>query len=232
MPRKKIRLSTQESAAIPPSPSPSSEPIENASAAAPSSASAAPPFEEQETRGRGPGKPRLVITLTEEGEPDLAQCKAEMIAKLRAMMVDPKVREQLGIAGLNPDTVISEEDIGQLLDLVGAVEGGIFGWLGKIDADIAHRWAAWTPEQKAMIAPPAKRVIAKHAAALMWFLQWRDEVALAMLFITITRAKFQMAKVEMQMRRDGTHPAQQPAPQPEPGPAPGQEFLAPTKPVN
>jgi len=228
--RKKIKLSPVEEQAIE---TPVSSPSASEPGADVSSEPAPVPFSEPEIvdgRRERQAKNRVSIPLTSDGKIDYEACKADMLAKLRSLVADPATAQALGLTPQQAAEIITEEDINQLLDLLGGVEGLIFAKLGNIDADIAAKHAYYTPDQKKLLAKPAQNVIAKHAGSLGWYLRWRDEIALTLLMIALTRAKYQGAKVEMQMRKDGLIPPmaqpQQPQRPAEPQPTNGQEFVS------
>ena len=227
MAKRKIKLSPVEEQAIE---APLS-PIAAESGADTSPNEAAPvPFSEPEILPgkRGQGKNRVTVPLTDDGKIDYEACKADMLAKLRGLVSDPETAQALGLTPKQAAEIITEEDVYQLLDLLGGIEGLIFAKLGNIDADIAAKHAYWTPEQKKLIGKPAQNVVAKHAGSLGWYLRWRDEIALSLLMIAITRAKYQGAKIEMQQRRDGIIPpmAQPQAQQAPAQPTDGREFVS------
>jgi hypothetical protein len=68
----------------------------------------------------------------------------------------------------------------------------------KIPADIAEKSFTFTETEKARLAAPTARVINKYAAT--WMVQFKDEIALAMLFVTMTAVKLQMATALTNMR--------------------------------
>ena len=224
MARKKVKLSPEETSAV--------------AAASPSPApSETQPFAEQDVSSASVGrrtKPRFSVPLTEDGAIDLEACRQEQLAKLRALLSDPRTVEAMGLKAPLPDEIFSDEDIFVLLDLIGGIEGIMFTLVGKIDSDIATRHAIWQPNEKAVILKPAKAVLAKNAGSLGFFLRWRDEITLSLLFVAITRAKFQGAKHEQGLRAAGLIP---PAPQTQPQTTPasepektnGKEFLADEK---
>lgn len=222
MPRKKIRLT----------PETITNPDEQRASAISSTPEVIEPFAEQanvESRSRTT-KTRLSIPFDEHGSVDTQSCSQNTVTKLRAILNDQKLREQLGLASIPPEIVFSEEDVSMILDLMGGIEGQIFAWVGKVDPDIAIKYAIWQPNEKAVIMKPAQAVLAKNVASLAWFLRWRDEIALGLLMVTITRAKYQGAKMEMQLRREGkippmAQPGVQPPVKPE-QPTDGQQFVA------
>jgi hypothetical protein len=207
MAKRKVRLTPEESSSVEvpstiQSETSPSEPVREAGS------EERQPFAEAGTEGRRGRvlKQKMTVPLQEDGTPDIASCKAETLAQLRALLVDPKVREQLGIAGIPADQLFSEQDISTLLDILGGIEGQIFVFLGKLDQDIAVKYAQFQPHEKQMIIPPMRNVLGKHAASLGWFLSYRDEIALTLLFVSLTRAKYAGAKQEQQMRKDGLIP--------------------------
>jgi hypothetical protein len=148
-------------------------------------------------------KDRISISVTEEGKLDVESMRSETLAKVRAFFQDEENQKLLGATvGTKPDDIISEKDVDMLFNLVATIEGWGFSLVGKIDADIASRCAQWNEKEKAMVVPPAQRVIAKNAASLQAFLKWKDEIVLGVIFLAISRAKFELARNEQKARND------------------------------
>jgi hypothetical protein len=160
------------------------------------------PFAEQSGIGKK-AKNRISVQLTEDGKLDTESMRAETLAKVRTFFQDPDNQKLLGATGnVKIDDVISEKDVAMLFDLIGTIEGWGFSFIGKIDADIAAKAAAWTEKEKEMVVAPAQRVIAKNAASLTVFMRWKDEIVLGVIFLAISRAKFENARKEQKARND------------------------------
>jgi len=88
--------------------------------------------------------------------------------------------------------------------------GPLYDTLGKIESFAAMKMYGFSPEvadkaftyseaEKAELGPPTAKVINKYAP--VWMEQFKDEIALAMLFVTITAMKFQMASFLMAQQK-------------------------------
>jgi hypothetical protein len=82
---------------------------------------------------------------------------------------------------------------GNLYDAVGKMEAFFAGKIYGIPADIADRAFAYSQAEKDTLAGPTAKVINKYAAT--WMIQFKDEIALAFLFVTITAVKLQAAQM-------------------------------------
>jgi hypothetical protein len=161
------------------------------------------PFAENPEAEKKNKKDRISIQLTEDGLLDTDSMRAGTLAKVREFFQDPENQKLLGATStVKVDDVISEKDVDMLFDLVGTIEGWGFSIIGKIDGDIAAAHAAWTPDQKKMVVPPAQRVIAKNAAAFAPMLRWKDEIVLGVIFLAISRAKFESARNDQKKRNE------------------------------
>jgi hypothetical protein len=146
---------------------------------------------------------RISIKVTEDGKLDTESMQAATLAKVREFFQDPENQKLLGAhSGVKPEDVFSEKDVAMLFDLVGVCESWAFSLIGKIEPDIATKYSTWTDKEKEMIVPPAQRVIVKNAGQLQAFLRWKDEIVLGVIFLAISRAKFEGAKNEQKARND------------------------------
>jgi hypothetical protein len=179
------------------------EPIESQSKPEPIPEIADSPFAENPEISEKKKKDRISISVTDEGKLDTESMRAETLAKVRAFFQDPENQKLLGATvGTKPDDIIAEKDVAMLFDLVATIEGWGFSLIGKIDSDIAAKCAAWSEKEKAMVVPPAQRVIAKNAASLQAVLKWKDEIVLGVIFLAISRAKFELARKEQTQRNE------------------------------
>jgi len=159
------------------------------------------PFEANpEMVEKGKKKERLSIPLNEEGKIDAEGMRAETLAKARAFFHDPENQKLLGVTNVKVEEVVSEQDVAMLFDLVGTLEGWGFSIIGKIDADIAAAHARWTDKQKEMVVKPAQAVISKNASSMAAFLRWKDEIVLGVIFLAISRAKYEAARNDQKLR--------------------------------
>jgi hypothetical protein len=145
-------------------------------------------------------KPRFSVTLKEDGTLDLSSMREDTRNRLREILRDPRTQELLG--GVNMPELVSDQDIRMLYDLVGMIEAYAFSIAGKIDYDIAQKHAKWTEQQKDMLLQPSKNVILKNADKMAFAIRWKDEVILCMLLLTITRAKYEGARKEQEIRKE------------------------------
>lgn len=159
-------------------------------------------------------KNRLSLPIRPDGTIDTDSMRQDTLRKVKDVLSDPRSRELLGIAPGAPLEVVSEQDVKMFYDLVGTIEAYAFNLAGKIDWDLAQKHARWDEAQKNMVVAPTQRVIAKHADKMAWMVQWKDEVVLSLLLVTITRAKYETARKEQNSRdveKKKDNPATQPA---------------------
>lgn len=157
------------------------------------------PFQEMADSESKPRKERISFNLDNEGHLDVDSMRAETLSKVKEFFRDPENQKLLG-TGVKIEEIVSEQDVAMLFDLIGTCEAWIFSLAGKIDQDIATKHAIWTDQQKALVVQPAQRVITKHSTQLSFLLKWKDEVLLAVIFLAISRAKYEGAKIEQKER--------------------------------
>lgn len=84
---------------------------------------------------------------------------------------------------------------GTLFDTIGKIEAFAATKMYKMSPEIADRCFTFTTAEKDKLSGPTAKVINKYAPE--WLEKFKDEIALAMLFVTMTAVKFQMAAMLM-----------------------------------
>jgi hypothetical protein len=136
---------------------------------------------------------RLAVPLTEDGRADTSGMRAETREKLKRMIADEGLARELGLRDTSEPApaLFSEQDIGFLYDSLGSLEAWAFQLLLKIPAPIANKCFLYTREEKQLLAPATVAVLSKHASG--WMVQYKDECLLALLLVSIHRAKVETA---------------------------------------
>jgi len=120
--------------------------------------------------------------------------------ELKRIISSPETAKALGLdtPAAQPVEVFDPAWTGSLYDAIGKLEAWGASKLYKIPADIADQAFTYSEAEKAKLAGPTAKVINKYAA--VWMVQFKDEIALAFLIVTITAVKLQMASALTQMR--------------------------------
>lgn len=161
---------------------------------------------------------RISIPLTNDGQIDFERMHGKTREKVKQLM------------GVNDIKVSSTEVIevfdpawtGSIFDSIGKLESFLASKLYQIPSDIADQAFTYSEAEKAKLAEPAAKVINKYAT--VWMVQFKDEIALAFLFVTITAVKLQMA-VTLSKMREAQQPKVSASPRPSivPPPPPAAE---------
>lgn len=161
---------------------------------------------------------RISIPLTPNGTIAFDSIRQSTREKLKNILSNPDTAKNLGLsesqaAAVAKVEVFDEQWCGAIFDTIGRIESFAAQRMYKFPPEIADKAFSYSALEKEKLSGPMARVINKYAPT--WFEQYKDEVALAMLFVTITAVKFQMAKTMMEMQAKVTKdvsPAPAPAP--------------------
>jgi hypothetical protein len=113
--------------------------------------------------------------------------------QLKSILGNPDTAKVLGVESPAPPSVevFDPAWTGTVLEALGKMEAFAASKMYKIDSDISEKVFTYSEREKEKIAPPLAKVINKYAST--WMVQFKDEIALAFLFATITAVKLQMA---------------------------------------
>lgn len=135
---------------------------------------------------------RMSFPLDSNGKPDWDKMHGKTKEKLKALLGDSSANSTSGV----PQPVIEVFDAswtGAIFDTIGKLESFAAAKIYGFPPDIADKAFTYTAAEKEKLAVPTAKVINKYAP--LWLEQYKDEIALAMLFVTITAMKFQMASM-------------------------------------
>lgn len=121
--------------------------------------------------------------------------------KLKSILADPSTAKVLNVESPVTSPVIEVFDpswTGTIFDAVSKLEIVLAGKMYQIPQDIAEQAFTFTAAEKEKLGPPTARVINKYAP--IWLEKFKDEIALAFLFITMTAVKLQMAVMLQKLR--------------------------------
>jgi hypothetical protein len=100
---------------------------------------------------------------------------------------------------------------GSMFDVIGKIESFAAAKLYKMPPEIADTAFTYSQAEKDKLAGPTAKVINKYAP--VWLELYKDEIALAGLFVMITAMKFQMATMLMaQFQKTGAVSPKPPSP--------------------
>lgn len=158
---------------------------------------------------------RLSMPLNVDGQVEWDRMRSSTKEQLKAILANPETAKVLGVDSPAPAQVevFDPEWTGALYDAIGKLEAFLAGKLYKISPDITERAFTYNDEEKKKLAGPTAKVINKYAVT--WMVQFKDEIALAFLFVTITAVKLQMATI-LQNMRGASAPSFTPPQPPEP----------------
>lgn len=116
--------------------------------------------------------------------------------QLRELLSDPETAKALGIskgpdAGPHVD-VFDPEWCGKIYDGIARIEILIAEAKTKLPHDLVVEALSYTKEEKEALAEPTAKVINKYA--FEWMIRFKEEIALAFLFSTITATKISALK--------------------------------------
>jgi rRNA processing protein Gar1 len=136
----------------------------------------------------------LAYYVDDKGAIQWERMRPKMKDAIREFVNNPEVKKQFGSV-----TEISSAQVevfdpkwcGTIYDVIGKVESFFAGKMYKISPEICEQAFTYTPAEKEKLAEPTAKVINKYAP--IWLVQFKDEIALAFLFVTITAVKLQLA---------------------------------------
>lgn len=132
---------------------------------------------------------RLSFPIDENGNPQWDKMQAKTREKVKALMGE---RNAAPVAEKTIE-VFDPAWTSSLYDIIGKVESFAAQKMYKFPPDIAEMAFTYSPAEKEKLAGPTAKVINKYAPE--WLEKFKDEIALAGLFVTITAIKFQMASM-------------------------------------
>jgi hypothetical protein len=138
---------------------------------------------------------RISIALNKDGAIDWDSMRPK---------TQEKVKQLMGIGeGKGPQAaaveVFDASWTGPLYDTLGKIESFAAMKMYGFSPEVADKAFTYSEAEKAKLGPPTAKVINKYAP--VWMEQFKDEIALAMLFVTITAMKFQMASFLMAQQK-------------------------------
>jgi hypothetical protein len=131
---------------------------------------------------------RISIPLTAAGEIDYERMHGKTREKVKQLIGEKDKAETPALVEVFDPTWTST-----LYDSIGKLEAIFAGKMLHVPPDIADKCFTYTQAEKEKLAAPTARVINKYAAT--WMVQFKDEIALAFLLVTVTTFKFQMASM-------------------------------------
>ena len=153
---------------------------------------------------------RLSFALDANGQPDWDKMHGKTREKVKALMGDSAAK---GATAPAPVEVFDPAWCGTMFDVIGKIESFAAAKLYKMPSEIADRAFTYSQAEKDKLAGPTAKVINKYAP--LWLEAYKDEIALAGLFVMITAMKFQMAQMLMaQVNKTGAVSPQAPSPSP------------------
>lgn len=143
---------------------------------------------------------RLSFAVDSEGRIVWDGMRSATRDKLKAVLSDPQTARNLGVEqpAIATVEVFDPAWTGALYDSIGKVEAFFAGKIYHIPPDIAEQAFTFSEAEKEKLAGPTAKVINKYAST--WMVTFKDEIALAFLFVTITAVKLQMADMLTKMR--------------------------------
>lgn len=159
---------------------------------------------------------RISIPLTKDGQIEWDSMRGTTREKLKGIIASPETAKVIGSAAPVAAAIEVFDPMwcGSIFDAVGKIEVFTAVKLYKFSPEVAEAAFTYTQLEKEKLAGPTAKVINKYAP--IWMEQFKDEIALAMLFVTITAMKFQMASMlqAQQNAKSNSRPAT-PIPVPE-----------------
>jgi hypothetical protein len=141
---------------------------------------------------------RMSIAVDKDGNILWDRMRQATREQLKKMLGSRDTAKALGVEQTAPVVEVFDPNwTGALYDSIGKMEAFFAGKLYGIPADIADRAFTYSPAEKQTLAQPTAKVINKYAAT--WMVQFKDEIALAFLFVTMTAVKLQAATMLAKM---------------------------------
>jgi hypothetical protein len=153
---------------------------------------------------------RLSFALDSNGKPDWDKMHEKTRVKVKELMGEGASKTAVAST---PVEVFDPAWCGTMFDVVGKIESFAAAKLYKMPQEVADRAFTYSQAEKDKLAGPTAKVINKYAP--LWLETYKDEIALAGLFVMITAMKFQMATMLMtQLNKTGAVSPQAPSPSP------------------
>lgn len=143
---------------------------------------------------------RLAIPLGSDGKVAVDRMRQGTRDQLAAMLKDGDLARSLGVAPAETTAVIPPQLIAPVINALSQIEMIVVSRLTHAPADLVIKIAAYTPEEKDMLAEPVATVLNKYGGKVLG--KWGDEVTLAVLLISLTASK--VAAIQDAMRMPGT----------------------------
>jgi hypothetical protein len=153
----------------------------------------APVSVEQEIQAPEEKVNRISIPLTADGQIDYSSMREKTRQKVKELIGEREATQTKEIV-----EVFDPAWVGSLYDSLGKLEQFAVTKMYKIHPEDAERAFTYSQAEKEKLAGPTAKVINKYAA--VWMVQFKDEIALAFLLVTLTTVKFQMASMLSQQR--------------------------------
>lgn len=141
------------------------------------------------------------------GKPDFSRMRPVIKERLKGLMSDPDTLRALGMdkapevssgKAPAPVQVFDPSWCGSLYSAVGFLESVFAQKFFQLDPETAKKIFTYTPEEIEKLTGPTSTVLNKYAAD--WMITFKDEIALGMLFFSITAGKLIAAKMLSQMQ--------------------------------
>lgn len=148
------------------------------------------------------GISRLSFPVDSDGRVQWDSMRQSTKEKVRSILQNPETARVLGIesqGSSSPVEVFDPAWTGSIYDAIGKLESFGVQKIYGMPAHIAEKCFLYTDAEKEKLAAPTAKVINKYAT--VWMVKFKDEIALAFLFVTMTAVKLQMASTLMQMEK-------------------------------
>lgn len=151
---------------------------------------------------------RMSFPLDSSGMPDWDKMHGKTKEKLKAL-IGGSPDSKSSTASQPIVEVFDASWTGPLYDTIGKIESFAAMKLYGFSPEVADKAFTYSQAEKDKLGGPTAKVINKYAP--LWLEQFKDEIALAMLFVTITAVKFQMASMlAAQQQKSVVAPASKP----------------------
>lgn len=129
-----------------------------------------------------------------DGSIDPSRLQERTRAQLKKLLSDRTLAGKLGMTGpaVPAPSVVSPELVNGFYTVLGGMESLIGQKLFKVPAELANRAFTLTDEQKKSLTPLTVKVANKYAWT--WLQNYGDEIALAMVFVSITVSQIALLK--------------------------------------
>lgn len=138
---------------------------------------------------------RLSFAVDSQGNVLWDRMRGKTKEQLKDILTKPETAKALGITQEQASQAVEVFDpawTGSLYDSLGKIEAMVAGGMLKLSPEVTERVFTYSTMEKEKLAGPTAKVINKYAA--VWMVQFKDEIALAFLLVTMTLMKVQIAK--------------------------------------